>query len=242
MEGIRFSIVAPVFNEEDVIENVVNKWTEILRSYLVEPEIVLTDDGSSDNTPNILTKLEKRIDFLKIIRHERNGGYGRALQTAIKHSTGEYVVTIDSDGQFDLSEFKLLFKKLQATNLDSVTGFRKNKQDSAFRVLADRILNLIIRVLFNLRFRDTNCALKLCKGDLLRAVSIESMGYPAPTELLIKLAKSGAKIGEAGVNHYHRQGGSSKLKVLKVGFNMLLFLFYLRFKVFLFDRKVIQML
>ena len=240
--GISLSVVAPVYNEEDVIEKVLVNWVEILKNTGVEPEVVLTDDGSQDKTADILGRLSKRFNELKVIRHEKNGGYGRALQTAINHSTGDYIVTIDSDGQFDLAEFKILLDQLQSENLDSVTGFRKNKQDSAVRVLADRVLNLIIRILFGISFRDTNCALKICKGDLLRSISIEAMGYPAPTELLIKLAKSGAKIGEAGINHYHRAGGRSKLKVLQVGFYMFLFLIYLRFKIFLFDRKAIQTL
>jgi len=242
VEGLRISVVAPVFNEEDVIRGVIEKWAEILRSTSFDPEIILTDDGSCDRTPEILNALQDRIDFLKVIRHERNGGYGRALQSAIKNSTGDYIVTIDSDGQFDLSEFKILYKKLETENLDCVTGYRKNKSDSLIRVVADRILNLVVRVLFGLNFRDTNCALKICKGNLIRAVSIEAMGYPAPTELLIRLSKSGAKIGEMGINHFQRSGGSSKLKVFGVGYYMLLFLIFLRFKIFLFDRKVIQVL
>lgn len=242
MQTKLLSVVAPVYNEEDVIENVVRQWVEILGKLDINSEIVLTNDGSADKTAEILSRLQEQYKNLKVVTHKKNSGYGKALQDAIRNSSGDYIVSIDSDGQFDLAEFKMLYDKLINEGLDVVTGFRKKKQDSVLKVFADRVLNLIIRISFGVQLKDTNCALKVYKGDILRNISIDAMGYPAPTELLIKLSKMGAKIGEAGVNHFHRPGGRSKLKAFQVGTYMLLFLVHLKYKIFLFNRRVINSL
>lgn len=234
------SIIAPVYNEENVIVDVVKRWEEIINENSIDAEIVLNNDGSTDGTAEILDKLQKEFANLRVISSDKNNGYGKALATAVKHSKGEYILTIDSDGQFELADYLTLYNKLINEKLDIVTGYRKSKRDSFLKIIADRILNFIIRILFGIHLRDTNCALKLCAGELLRKINVEAKGYPAPTEILIKLSTSGAKIGEIGVNHYPRQGGESKLKPFKTGIQMLAFLSYLRYKVFLYNWNILN--
>jgi len=239
---IFLSVVAPVYNEEENIENVLKYWNEVLDAADFESEIVLTNDGSTDQTAAILARLKKQMPRLRVVSFEKNGGYGRALTSSIQASRGEWVVTLDSDGQFDLKEYSGLLEKALSEGLDGVTGFRKKKEDTAFRVFADRALNLIVRTMFSVTFRDTNCALKLIKGDFIRRTSIEARGYPAPTELTIKLCRLGARIGEMGITHIERQGGLSKLNPLGVSINFLKFLFYLRLKIYLYNKKIIHTL
>ncbi len=241
-KDIFLSVVAPVYNEEENIENVVSYWNKVLDSAEFASEIVLTNDGSTDNTASILARLQKELPRLKVVSFERNGGYGKALTTSIQASSGEWVVTLDSDGQFDLKEYAGLLDKALSEGLDGVTGYRKKKEDTRFRVFADRTLNLIVRTMFRVRFRDTNCALKLIKGSFIRRTNIEARGYPAPTELTVKLCKIGASIGEMGITHIERQGGLSKLNPFAVSINFLKFLFYLRFKIYLYDKKIIHTL
>ena len=235
-----FSIVSPVYNEETVIEDVVRKWETIIAENSIDGEIVLTNDGSTDGTSEILKNLQKEFSNLKVITLDSNNGYGMALATSVKRSEGKYIITIDSDGQFDLAEYPLLYDKLIKEKLDVVTGYRKNKKDTFLKTIADRILNSIIKFLFGLQLRDSNCALKLLDGNLFRKITIEAKGYPAPTEILIKSSLLGTKIGEVGVNHYHRSGGESKLKTFSTGLNMLGFIIYLRYKIFLYKQRVIN--
>ncbi len=237
-EGIILSIVAPVYNEERNIEEVVRYWNKVLMNSKLTGEIVVTNDGSTDRTGDILSRLENELANLVVINKE-HGGYGRALAASVSASRGRYVMTIDSDGQFDAGEYHLLLTKLEEENLDLVTGYRKGKKDSLFKVVADRILNLIIRILFGLRLKDTNCALKLGKGEILRKIDIEAMGYPTPTEIIIKLAASGASLGEVGISHLPRAGGISKLRPVKTAIEMLKFLLYLKFKLHLSKSRVI---
>lgn len=241
-KSVFLSVVAPVFNEEDNIEDVLRYWKEVLDSAQFSSEIVLTNDGSTDNTAGILAKMQEEMPRLKVVTLNQNGGYGMALSTSIQASSGEWVVTLDSDGQFDLKEYTGLLEKARSDGLDGVTGYRKKKEDTRFRVFADRALNLIVRTMFNVKFSDTNCALKLIKGSFIRRTNIEARGYPAPTELTIKLCKLGAGIGEMEITHIERQGGLSKLNPLAVSINFLKFLFYLRFKIYLYNKRIIHTL
>ena len=239
-ERILVSVVAPAYNEEENIESIIKYWHSVLEDNGVNGEIVIVNDGSKDRTGEMLNTLKEEFGELTVVNHEVNGGYGKALNSAISSSCGEYVVTIDSDGQFDLAEYSILLTKLQEEKLDLVTGFRIKKQDSFIKVFADRVLNLIIRIGFGLKLKDTNCALKVFKGDIIRGINIESRGFPTPTEILIKLKNMGYKIGEAGISHYERAGGKSQLKSLRTSWQFILFLCYLRFKVTLYRARIIN--
>jgi glycosyltransferase involved in cell wall biosynthesis len=237
--GVFLSITAPAYNERENIENMVTYWESVFARDGIQGEIVIGEDGSTDGTKDILRELQSRFENLLVVDHAVNRGYGYALGSAIARSAGEYVLTIDSDGQFDAGEYSQLLAEMDR-GYDVVTGYRRGKQDVWLRVFADRVLNLIIRVLFRLPLRDTNCALKLFKGDVARRLTIEARGYPTPTELLVRAQTLGYRIGETGITHYPRAGGQSKLKALRTSWHMLLFLAYLKYRQILFSAKVIN--
>jgi len=237
--GVFLSITAPAYNERENIEQVIADWQSIFARDGIQGEVVIGDDGSTDGTKDILRELCGRFDNLVVVDNPVNQGYGVALSSAIAHATGQYVLTIDSDGQFDAGEYTLLLAEM-GKGYDVVTGYRRRKQDNVLRVVADRVLNLIIRVLFRLPFRDTNCALKLFKGDVARKLTIEARGYPTPTELLVRAQTLGYRIGETGITHLERAGGTSKLKAFRTSWHMLLFLAYLKYKQMLFRANVIN--
>jgi glycosyltransferase involved in cell wall biosynthesis len=236
---VLLSITAPAYNERENIEKMVAYWESIFSRDGIQGEIVIGEDGSTDGTKDILRELQTRFANLVVVDHAVNRGYGYALSSAIAQSRGDYVLTIDSDGQFDAGEYELLLGEMEK-GYDVVTGYRHRKQDRLLRVIADRVLNLIIRVLFRLPLRDTNCALKLFKGDVARRLTIEARGYPTPTELLVRAQTLGYVIGETGITHYERAGGRTKLKALRTSWHMLLFLAYLKYKQMLFRMNVIN--
>lgn len=239
VSNIFLSITAPSYNERENIERLVTYWESIFAHDGIQGEIIIGEDGSTDGTKDILRDLQHKFDNLVVVDHAVNQGYGYALASAIARSRGDYVLTIDSDGQFDASEYTLLLTEMQK-GYDLVTGYRRRKQDQPLRVIADRVLNLIIRVLFRLSLRDTNCALKLLRGDVARRLIVEARGYPTPTELLVRAHTLGYRIGEVGITHYERAGGKTKLKALHTSWHMLLFLVYLKYKQMLFRAKIIN--
>jgi len=237
--GVFLSITAPAYNERENIENMVTYWESVFARDGIQGEIVIGEDGSTDGTKDILRELQGKLDNLLVVDHAANRGYGYALSSAIARCTGDYVLTIDSDGQFDAGEYTLLLAEMDK-GYDVVTGYRRGKRDVLLRVVADRVLNWIIRFLFRLPLRDTNCALKLFKGDVARRLTIEARGYPTPTELLVRAQTLGYAVGETGITHYERAGGQSKLKALRTSWHMLLFLAYLKYKQILFRVHVIN--
>lgn len=235
----RLSITAPCFNEVEGIAAVLAEWEAILAAWPQASEIVLCDDGSTDGTTALLDELRGRYPRLRVVHNPTNGGYGHALSCAIAASRGDYVATIDSDGQFDVADALTLLAELERGGDDGMTGWRRGKQDSAFRVLADRAMNLLVRGLFGTRLRDTNCALKVVRGDLLRGLPIEARGYPTPTEICLRLEARGARLGERGVTHRERPAGMSKLHPWRTAWSFLRFLLYLRCKLNLLRAGII---
>ena len=234
------SIVAPAYNEELIIDEVIHEWEKFISEEKINAEIVICNDGSRDKTATILKTLQRKYRNLIICENDSNRGYGYALYNAIKHSNGKLIMTLDSDGQFDANGFSVLKEKLIAGKFDLVTGYRYRKRDSPIRVLADRGFNLLMRIIFGIKFKDTNCAQKLYHAEILKDLVIEARGYPAPTEIIIKALEKGAKIGETGVIHYSRKKGVTKIKLLQTSIDVFKFIIYLRFKLHAFRRKIIN--
>jgi len=249
------SYTMPAFNEEENIERTVRECQDAFKSAgvgtipIVETsngsrwgEIVVTNDCSADSTGEILAGLQKEMPNLVVNTHiGGNQGYGRALSDAIASSRGEWVATIDSDGQFDPADLPEMLK-LISDETDCVAGYRMKKKDSFIRVFADRSLNFIVRTLFGIRHRDTNCAFKLIRGRVIRDLAIETNGFQTPTEIVLKLNALGFRMVECGVTHRVREEGKSKLKVIKTSLQFLRFLFYLRTKIRLYKSGILARL
>lgn len=239
--SIDLSIIMPAYNEESNIASTIRAAHHVLAGMGVAGEIVVANDGSRDRTLDLLEELAMELPNLVVVNHKVNLGYGAALKSAVQASRGEYVATIDSDGQFDISELPLFFTPHPNSNA-VVSGFRKKKQDTAFRVAANRGLNMFITVLFGARLSDINCAFRVYKGDALRSINIESRGYQAPSEIIIKMMMLGAGIKEVPVSHYARSGGQSKLRPLRTIAQMSAFLVYLKMKTVLFRKGMLNAL
>jgi len=237
-DQLQVSIVMPAFNEEGNIEKTVRDCLQELARDGIPGEVVVTNDGSRDRTPEILRRLQTEFDNLQFIDLKENFGYGGAMKKAIDASRGEYVVTVDSDGQFDIGDLPRLLEKVRQ-GYDCVTGYRAKKKDTLPRVFANWAYNLLVRLLCGIRFTDSQCALKIFKGDIIRSLPIEARGFPFPTETLVKFSYQGYRITEIPINHHFREAGESKVKFFKTARIMFTFLLYVRFKLFLHKNQVI---
>jgi dolichol-phosphate mannosyltransferase len=227
---IRLSVAAPCYDEARSIKRVVCEWDAVLSALPFDSEIVICNDGSMDGTGAVLASLELLYPRLRVVSHPENRGYGAALASAIARTSGDLVCTIDSDGQFDLADVGALLVRLESDGLACVTGYRREKKDSLLKVGADRCLNLVVRSLFGLDLRDTNCALKLVRGELLRGLALEAKGFASPTEICARLAASDHQLGEVEVSHRERLRGRSAVGLLSTGLSMLGFLLRLRWQ------------
>ena len=237
-------IVAPVFNEEDCISEVIDSWISVLEDGIQKfiwssYEIVLCDDGSTDKTLQIIEEKAKSNNQIKIIGNEVNSGAGAALATAIANSTSVYIVLMDSDGQFDPNQIKEMYQLL--TKWEAVCGIR-SKSSSFTHNIASRLSTMYANLLFKSDIKDFNCQFKIVPGKFLRSIQLRSvrMNYSGEITWLILHSKLSSYWME--VSHNNRLTGKSKTKLLVDGVSRFQFLTYLGIETRLTNKKVIASL
>lgn len=207
----KISVVLPVFNEEENIESVLCSIDRAIKAIFHAYEIIIVNDGSTDNTPIIIERLKKDYNNLKVVTFERNRGYGSALREGFSRAVFDHIFYTDSDGQFDVSEISKILPLID--KCDMVAGFRLNRKDSALRVFSSRVYNKLVAGLFGLKVRDVNCSFKLFKKEIIDNIQLYSIGFSIDAELLWKAKVNGYKICEAGVSHFAREKGESKVRI-----------------------------
>lgn len=208
------SLVLPAHNEEANIELVINRALETVPRFTDAFEIVVVDDGSRDRTAEILDRLASEHPEVRPIHHKVNRGYGGALITGFKATTGDHVMFMDSDRQFDIADLALLSPFVES--FDIVAGFRRERNDPLHRRINAEIFNTVVRALYGVHMRDIDCAFKVFDGPLLRSIELTSGGALINTEMQAKLRRRGATLQQVAVNHYPRVAGTATGANLRV--------------------------
>lgn len=201
------SLILPAHNEEANIQIVVNRALEVLPCFTDSFEIVVVNDGSRDKTADIINDLARKHPEVKPQHHTVNRGYGAALTTGFKASTGDFVMFMDADRQFDIVDLGLLAPFIG--KFDIVAGFRKERNDPFIRRANAEIYNLAVRALFGVHLRDIDCAFKVFRGEQIRAIDLTQPGALINTEMQAKLRRQHATIQQVAVNHYPRVAGTA---------------------------------
>ena len=227
VDEIFISIVIPVLNEEESIEELYKKVLESLVSYS-SWEIIFVDDGSFDNSYNVIRNIVGTDKRVKAIQLFKNFGKAAALSEGFKLVKGKYVVTIDADLQDDPKEIPNLVSKLE-TGYDLVSGWKIDRQDPWTKTLPSKIFNFITRILTGVRIHDFNCGLKIYRKSVVRALDI----YGGLHRYIPALASQKQfRITEIPVKHYPRQYGMSKYggnRLLHGFFDLITILFFNRY-------------
>ncbi len=220
------SVFFPFWNEEKNIENVVKKAIPVAKKVASKWEIIMVDDGSSDNTLSIAQKLAKVNPNLTVVSHQRNRGYGAALKSGFEKAKYKYIVFNDGDGQFDFSQVSEFLDKIDKA--DMVIGYRKKRLDNPFRHLLMNMLKIWDFVFFGFYFRDIDCGFKLFRKEAIKKISpLKSEGAMITTEILARAKKKKLKIIQVEVNHYPRvygdqSGGNIRVIIRAVKESLLL--------------------
>jgi glycosyltransferase involved in cell wall biosynthesis len=202
----KLSLVLPAFNEEDNIEIVVRRAIDVLPRYADDFEIIPVNDGSRDRTPQIIDRLALQDSRVRPVHHKVNRGYGGAVVSGIKASVGDYVMFMDADRQFDIADIRRLAPFVP--EFDVVAGFRMERADPLQRRINAEIFNLAVRIAFGVHMRDLDCAFKIFKGDVVRALDLTSRGALINAEMQAKLRRQKATIQQVGVPHHPRVAGN----------------------------------
>jgi glycosyltransferase involved in cell wall biosynthesis len=199
------SIVLPCFNEADNIADAIRYATVAAERCATGHEIVVVDDGSTDETASIAARLAERDRRVRVVVHTRNRGYGDAVRTGITAARMPWVFLTDADLQFDLSELEDFLPL--AARADLVVGWRILRRDPLNRRLNAAAWNWLVRRMFRLPVRDVDCAFKLVRRELLEQVTLEATGAMISTELVVKCLAAGGRLEELGVHHRPRVAG-----------------------------------
>ena len=221
----KVSIVIPAYNEETSLKVLLDELSYFLKNFSYNYEVVFVDDGSSDNSYNILKDAALQNPNYKVLRLRRNYGQSAALLAAIDNATGDVIVPLDADLQNDPNEIPKLLN-LVSEGYDLVSGWRKNRQDRMIdRKIPSMIANKLISLVSGIRLHDYGCSLKAYKKDVLDGVRLYGELHRF---LPICASWNGAKVAEIEVNHRPRIFGKSKYGITRT-YKVILDLIVLKF-------------
>jgi len=208
------TVVFPAYNDAGTIASMVVAARLTARRVTDDFEIVVVNDGSVDQTGDILIELEKWIPELRVVHHASNQGYGSALRSGFARATKELVFYTDGDAQFDPRELTLLLEAL-TPDVDYVSGYKRHRADPALRVVLGRPYHALLRQAFGLKLRDVDCDFRLFRRSVLERLELHGTNGTFGIELLKKLEDARFRFREVPVNHYPRVWGRSQYYTLR---------------------------
>lgn len=213
--GIKsLSVIFPCYNEEKNIVLQISSANSVLSKITEDYEIIIVDDGSTDQSKVLLEGMGCENDKIKVITHPFNLGYGRALQSGFRQASKDLVFFIAMDNQYNVSEIENFLSHI--VDHDVVIGYRTKRNDPLSRILMSRLYNFLIRTLYGLKVRDIDCAFKLFWKNFISRLGIKSQYFFVDAEILLRATKLGCSIKELEVQHYPRTLGSSTINIKRV--------------------------
>lgn len=203
----------PVYNEEPVIDAVVSEVRSDILDELLDAELVIVDDCSTDSTPSLLDAASASDPRVTVVHAEQNRGHGPALTRAISLTNGQWIFHLDSDRQFVAEDFWLLWEERH--DADLVLGVRAERQDPAHRLLLTKVVRMAASAMAGRRLEDCNVPFKLFRrevwDDLADDIGEEAL---APSIMLaVGAARRGWRIEEVAVRHLPREHSPSTLRL-----------------------------
>ncbi len=213
---VSLSLVLPCFNEEPNIETTIRSANAWFKDANVDGEIIVTDDGSTDGSLNLLHKLQAEVPNLKVVHHSKNKGYGAAIRSGCDVAQKTWIAFMDSDGQFHASDIGRLLN--QTAKADYVTGIRERRADTLQRRLNSLLYRTLVRVFLGVHPTDLNCGMKLFRRSIWSKIRpVYATGALINGEMFFAMKNANIVWKEAVVPHYPRVAGNptgAKLSVI----------------------------
>ncbi|MBC7876600.1 MAG: glycosyltransferase family 2 protein [Anaerolineales bacterium] len=229
----RISVIIPTFNESEAIGNIINEIHEVVNKIDKNHEIIVVDDGSTDNTAE-----SARSAGAKVIQHPYNIGNGAAVKTGIRHAHGNILVTIDGDGQHDPNDILKLVHQIGP--YDMVVGSRNRESDTAaHRDIANMLFNSLATYISGRKIEDLTSGFRAIKTHIARQfIYLLPNKFSYPTTITLSVVRAGYSLGYEPIKFAKRVGKSkSKIKPLQDGLRFLMIIlkiavFYAPLKIF----------
>ncbi len=202
------SIVIPVYNEDESLPEL-TQWIErVMNENHFSFEVIFVDDGSNDNSWNVIQNLSQKNSSIKAVRFRRNYGKSAALNEGFRVAQGDVVITMDADMQDSPDEIPALRKMIVEEKFDLVSGWKKKRHDPVSKTVPSKFFNSITSMMSGIKLHDFNCGLKAYKFDVIKSIEV----YGEMHRYIPVIAKSAGfkKIGEKVVEHRARKFGHTK--------------------------------
>ncbi|EKD89935.1 MAG: glycosyl transferase family 2 protein [uncultured bacterium] len=210
-KGNFISLIIPVLNEEKTLATIIDKCS----TQSVVKQLVIVNDGSTDDTRRILNKISKKSSsrlIITILHHDNNLGKGAAIKTGLGKATGKYVMVQDADLEYSPDEIKHLYNKAEETESGIVFGTRSNHKKKGYLLaqLGNWYLNLMFNFLFGYHLTDSYTCYKLIPRTIWEKMKLRSNGFEIDAELIAKLGIWGYKITEIPISYFPRKYSEGK--------------------------------
>lgn len=202
------SLVLPAYNEADNIEPMVAEAVPALEAVADDYEIIVVDDGSSDETAAVTRRVSEQNPHVRLVQHEVNRGFGAAVFSGFTNARKDWIFYTDADRQFVLSELERFVPYMDQADL--IAGYRAPRRDPFLRVFYGKGWSALCTLLFGYTVRDVDCGFKLFRREIIEelAPQIESRGATFSIEWLARAKRAGYRFQELPVTHRPRVAGS----------------------------------
>ena len=186
-------------------------------------DVTLVDDGSGAHTSELLDEITQRFPEIRVLRHEKNRGYGAALRSGFAAAAKEWIFYTDGDAQYDVREMEVLLDHA-GPDVDIVQGYKIARNDPFYRIIIGRIYHWIVKIAFGLKLRDVDCDFRLIRRSVFDKVKLSSDSGVICAEMMTKIQRAGFRIVEVPVHHYQRAHGKSQFfnfaRIARVAWNL----------------------
>ncbi len=206
--GTGLSVVFPVFNEATVIERTVKDYFDELNGK-VPFEMIVAEDGSTDGTKAVVHELGSSLP-IRVYTSEERKGYLNAIKDALALVERDWIFLVDSDYQFAAVDFWRLVPQMNSH--DIILGKKSPRMDPYYRVLLSRGLNLLLRILFRVPYKDMDTGFRLMRREAVTRLAPDVHHFAFFTaEFVVRCHKAGYRIAEVPVPHYSRKAGTTRI-------------------------------
>lgn len=210
--NLRMSLFFPVYRDEATVERVTRKAVAVMEELAHEYEVIIVDDGSPDRAGQVADELARSLPRVRVIHHGTNRGYGAALRTGIQAARYDWICFTDGDDEYEIEDVRKLTRLRDYYDL--IITFRYAKRYSGVRIFVSYVYNKLLRLLFQTRYRDISCGLRLIRKSVADELDLQSTSPFIGAEIAIKTLIKGYRVGEVGVQTFPRELGKGSSTTL----------------------------
>jgi len=217
------SIFYPCYNDWGTMGSMIMFTVQTAERLGLDYDITIVDDGSDAHTHQLLDEIARQYPQVRVLRHEKNRGYGGALRSGFAAATREWIFYTDGDAQYDVRELEMLLDHI-SDGVDVIQGYKIQRNDPLHRIIIGRIYHWIVKIAFGLRLRDVDCDFRLIRRSVFGKVRLISDSGVICCEMMVKIQRAGFRVVQVPVHHHERAHGKSQFfnfpRIARVAWNL----------------------